>query len=114
MMKTCKTVLTCARKLYSKQQHYPTMEELARATGLNFDEVIASCRELKQNGFLEYTYRVDSKGKSDVVAGITLNIKGQKPKEYVLDSLLNYLKKNLVAIIALIISIAAFIKSFFG
>ena len=110
MMKTCKTVLRCAREFWNKGNTCPQINELVRTTGLTFDEVIAACRTLKSDGYFEYTHAIGPDGKCEMVNGIVLCTKGQKSKEFIVESVRQFLINNLIGIIALTISIIALLK----
>lgn len=111
MMKTCKTVLYTAQKLKEHENWYPTFYELAVESKLHPQDVIEACKLLEKDKYVEYFYRSGHPENKRIPNGISLTLKGYKPKEYAINQFREYLKNNWISLVALIISICALIIS---
>lgn len=114
MMKTCKRVLRCARKMKQEKIGYPTFYELATRAKLHPDDVFEACKILVEQKYMEYGYPVVDGETSPLPSCVYLTLKGRKPFEYKTSQFRRYAREKwidflalLVAIIALIVSIIA-------
>ncbi|WP_140401252.1 hypothetical protein [Anaeromassilibacillus sp. An200] len=111
MMKTCKTVLRTAQKMRDNGNWYPTFYELATDSKLHPHDVIEACKLLEKDKYIGYLYPSDHPEDKRIPNGISLTLKGYKPKEYAISQFRKYLKNNWISLVALIISICALIIS---
>ena len=107
MMRTCKTVLRCARKLLKQKNGFPRIYELAHKTGLPPQDVFDACKILTDQWYMEYLYPVEGGKASPLPDGVRLTLKGKHPVEYVRSQLVKYLKAHWISLLALLVSLAA-------
>lgn len=107
MTHTCKHILRCARKFYRRGA--PSFSELASKSGMHPQDTIDACKILVKRGYMEHTYQPNSSPK--VPDGVLLTLKGRKPIEYFFSEFWEYLRKNWIAILALLISLISFLQS---
>ncbi len=109
MMQTCKKVLRCVRKNY--KNGYPSFYEISSKLNMHPLDVDSACKVLVEEGYVAYHYQIANGKATTIPGGIYLTLKGRKPTEFFFDQLRDYLKKNWIAITALIISIVSLLQS---
>lgn len=108
MMKTCKIVLRCVRTLRREGNWYPNFVEIAQRSGVHPSDVIDACKILTQQWYLEYMYpAVPDKTGPIPPNGVRITIKGDKPFEYARSQIGEFLKKNWIALLSLVVSVVA-------
>lgn len=111
MMKTCKIVLHAAQKMKKYGSWYPSFYELSTESKLHPQDVIEACKLLEKDGYVGYMYPNGQSKEKRLPCGVSLTLKGYKPKEYAINQFREYLKRNWISLSALIISICALIIS---
>lgn len=112
MMRTCRKVLRCIRKLRREQNWYPYFRDISLKSGLHPSDVDGACAILEKQGYIQYGYPVINGETSPIPDCVFLTLKGRKPAEYSASQFCKYMKKNWIAILALIISFVALLQSF--
>ena len=117
MMKTCRIVLRCARKMKKQKIGFPTFHDLTVATELHPSDVDDACEALVKLGYMKYGYPVMDGKTSTLPNCVYLTLNGRKQMEYGSNQFKDYVKEKwidffalIVAFTALIISIAALLK----
>ena len=111
MMRTCRKVLNCIRTLRKEHNWYPHFNEIARKSGFHPADVDGACAILEKQGYIQYGYPVID-GKTSLLPDcVFLTLKRRKPIEYGISQLGEYLKKNWIAILALVISFVSLLQS---
>ena len=111
MMRTCKIVLRCARKLYKQKNGLPKIYELSHKTGLPPEDVFDACKILTDQWYMEYLYPIKDGETSQSPDGVRLTLKGRHPIEHARSRLVEYLKTHWISLLALVVSLAALIVS---
>lgn len=107
MMRTCKIVLRCARKLCKQKMGFPKIYELAYKTGLPPEDVFDACKILTDQWYMAYLYPVDNGKTSPIPDRVRLTLKGRHPVEYTWSRCKEYLKIHWISLLALLVSVAA-------
>lgn len=111
MMNTCRKVLHCIRILRKEHNWYPRFSEIAYKSGLHPEDVDEACSILEKQGYIKYGYPSSNGKTSELPNCVFLTLKGRKPVEYGASQFRDYLKKNWIAILALVISLVALLQS---
>lgn len=111
MMKTCKIVLCTAQKMRDNGNWYPTFYELSAESKLHPQDVIEACKLLEKEEYVGYVYPNGHPEGKRLPCGVSLTLKGYKPKEYAINQFKEYIKSNWISLAALIISVCALIIS---
>lgn len=110
--KTSKKVLKVIQSIaLPRESKSVTFAEIKERCELSSKEISATCAFLVKNDYCTYTH-VFLAG-TPITNGVALSSLGIYGQEFRLVAVKRYLLDNWIAILALLISIAAFVKSFF-
>lgn len=109
MMKTCKIVLRTVRAMHHEQKRGPNFQEIAARAGLPAENVLDACKILTGQWYFEYLYPAGASidGRPTPPRGVRLTLKGEKPLEYAVSQVKEFLKSNWMALLSLVVSVAA-------